>query len=127
MYNRIRGSEVEKKYREYIKKVKQWKYTCTSETLKMQNMFPELIRVRGHYKCPLAGLRQHWWLVTGDNEIIDPTKKQFVAGGDYIPWKEESPEPTGKCMQCGMLVYNYQNFCDELCCAEYKNAITTVK
>lgn len=54
---------------------------------------------------------QHWWCVdkkTG--EIVDPTVAQFeghVTIERYEPYdeKKHGPLPTGKCMNCGELLY----------------------
>ena len=43
---------------------------CAEATKEMKSEFDELIRVRGHVFTDI-GRRQHWWLVTEDDEIID--------------------------------------------------------
>jgi hypothetical protein len=89
---------------------------CAAVTLNMQQMFPELERVRGHYCCWVWGRREHWWLVAPDGAIIDPTASQFPSkgNGEYIPWQEGAEEPTGICMNCGDYVYS-DLFCSKRC------------
>jgi hypothetical protein len=106
-------------YRQWINEnVKEAYGKCVETTLAMTKAFPELIRVRGHYQCPLDGKRPHWWLKTSDGGIVDPTASQFSSGGvmgEYEGWVEGSPEPTGKCMNCGGYCYNNSNFCTQKC------------
>lgn len=100
---------------------------CSELTEKMLSVFPELSRVRGHYICPVWGEQEHWWLLTPNGEIVDPTAKQFPSGGvvgKYIQWKEGAPEPTGKCLQCGGYVYNHRAFCCDKCAIEYDKVRT---
>ncbi len=42
--------------------------------------------VRGYYICPVWGERAHWWAVTPQGKIYDPTASQFPSGGmgEYI-------------------------------------------
>lgn len=90
---------------------------CNIITLQMAKAFPELIRVRGHYYCMIWGERTHWWLITWDGEIIDPTAAQFPSkgAGVYVPWGEDEKEPTGRCLNCGDLVYTGGVFCSDNC------------
>ena len=90
---------------------------CVFVTLQMQKAFPSLIRVRGHYHCPVWGKRPHWWLKTDSGEIVDPTASQFPSqgGGRYVEWVEGSEEPTGKCLNCGDYVYRFSTHCSEKC------------
>lgn len=92
---------------------------CVEMTKRMAAAFPELQRVRGHYVCPLDGRRSHWWLVTPNGEVIDPTAEQFSSGGalgDYEPY--EGPEPTGQCLNCGELLFGSESFCNAKCALE---------
>lgn len=76
---------------------------CAGYTLRMLDAFPELTRVRGHYYDSAWGERAHWWLVTPDGEIVDPTASQFPSQGSgvYVPWEEGAEEPCGRCINCG--------------------------
>lgn len=91
--------------------------TCAEVTIAMVKKFPELKRVRGHYHCPIWGERAHWWCIASNGKIIDPTASQFPSKGSgvYIVHVEGSPEPTGKCLDCGSYVYNEDTFCDDTC------------
>lgn len=90
---------------------------CGDYTALMAYEFRELTRVRGHYVDPLWGRLPHWWLVTPDGLIVDPTATQFpsVGTGDYEPWDEAKPEPTGKCMECGGYCYEHRVACSREC------------
>ena len=103
-------------YDEWIECVGHPEGRCKSVTLRMKIVFPELTRVRGHYHCWVWGKREHWWLIDPDGEIVDPTAAQFPShgAGIYAPWKEGSPEPMGKCLNCGEYVYD-GNFCNDTC------------
>lgn len=105
-------------YQQYIDNLKNVKNTCKKTTLKMQSVFNELIRVRGYYDDVFLGKRPHWWLITHDGEIIDPTAKQFAPYGDYLTFDETSPEPTGKCLNCGEYTFGYNIFCCDYCAKE---------
>jgi predicted nucleic acid-binding Zn ribbon protein len=110
------------KYLDWIKQNVTDKYgKCKEVTEKMAEAFPELQRVRGHYHCPIWGKRDHWWLTTEDGEIVDPTAGQFPSGGlgEYAPWEEGSPEPTGMCPNCGGDVYDNKTCCSDKCSREY--------
>jgi len=94
---------------------------CAEHTLAMQAQFPELVRVRGHYDCPIWGEREHWWLKTAEGEIVDPTAKQFPTKGhgEYKEWDETQPEPTGMCPNCGGYAYDNKTCCSDKCHREY--------
>lgn len=93
---------------------------CAETTLKMQEAFPELIRVRGEYMCLITNaLYPHWWLVTPDEQraVVDPTQAQFLSGpqGVYLERDESLPEPTGRCLNCGELCFAGSATCSEDC------------
>ena len=94
---------------------------CSEITLMMERKFPELHRVRGHYYCLIWGERTHWWLVTQNGDIVDPTKEQFPSKGTgkYVEWPEGDQEPTGKCPNCSGYCFNGQTVCSEKCHIEY--------
>lgn len=99
------------------------KGNCRKYAHAMKEAFPELILVRGHYRCLVEGLEAHWWCVDpDDNTIVDPTAAQFLdlGLGEYIPWDESQPEPTGKCLNCGGLAYNGEYHCSPKCEQETK-------
>ena len=110
------------KYDDWIKSNVTESYgKCEVVTEAMQEAFPELQRVRGHYYCPIWSERQHWWLVDPEGRIVDPTKSQFPSKGlgVYEPWVDGTPEPTGMCANCGGMVYDGGTTCSEDCHAEY--------
>jgi len=81
--------------------------------------FPELKRVRGHY---VTGRKEypHWWCVTAEGTVVDPTAAQFDGlPGFYEPHVEGSPEPTGKCPNCGGYVYDGGTVCGDACALSY--------
>lgn len=94
---------------------------CDKATKRMVEQFPELKRVRGmaHVKEP-HGLpptkTPHWWLVTPDNEIVDPVAHQYLLGiVKYVPADESQGPPTGKCLNCGNLCYKKKDVCSKTC------------
>ena len=81
---------------------------------------PTLTLVRGYYFCPLWGTEEpHWWCVTPDGTIHDPTREQFPSAGlgIYTPFNGMVA-----CAECGKEVKeeeasldsNYA-FCSDLC------------
>ncbi len=91
--------------------------TCAKHTSAMCEAFPELKRVRGFYYCASWGERQHWWCVTPDGTIVDPTAAQFPSKGRgvYVEWDESAKQPTGMCMDCGSYCYDCDTFCSPEC------------
>lgn len=89
---------------------------CGTATEDMVKAFPELRRVRGHY-----GSSEHWWCVTPDGTIVDPTAAQFEPGREYVEYV--GPDPVGKCMGCGAYVWeSHPRFGSSACsteCGEY--------
>lgn len=83
---------------------------CNTATRRMIADFPELKRVRGHY-----GGVEHWWCVTADREIIDPTVAQFSKPCEYRPVDESKPQPTGYCMWCRELCWDHEPACSPEC------------
>jgi hypothetical protein len=82
---------------------------CSVMTAAMTGAFSELRRVRGHYLCTAWGPREHWWCITPDGAIVDPTAHQFPSArkypgsvdGVYQELPADAPEPIGQCMCCG--------------------------
>ncbi len=81
---------------------------------------PTLILVKGHYICPMWGKQEHWWVVDSDNQIIDPSVRQFPTKGyaaEYEPF-----DGTVECENCGKVVnvdnaveIGYYMCCSDLC------------
>jgi hypothetical protein len=111
-----------KKYAKWIEENVHYPYgQCKKYAELMCATFPELVLVRGHYDCPIWGMREHWWCATQNNQIIDPTKEQFPSKGffEYHAWDNTKEEPTGKCRECGEYTYNNKYFCSEECDKKY--------
>ena len=80
---------------------------CERATLDMVERFPELRRVPGHVRFVVGGGAAHWWCVTADGTVVDPTANQFLEFHGGIARYEEwvGPLPSGKCPNCGEYVY----------------------
>lgn len=90
---------------------------CKKVTQEMSEVFPELKRVSGFYYDMSWGRRQHFWMITPDGTVVDPTAAQFpsLGRGHYEEITDPSLIPTGVCMDCGQDVYNGNTFCDAEC------------
>jgi hypothetical protein len=91
---------------------------CKTVCKEMMKEFPGLSLVKGFYEDPIVGDRQHWWLKTKDNEIIDPTAIQFPSVGMFGGYREIADDdalPKGKCMNCGKISYFNSMACSEKC------------
>lgn len=104
---------------------------CLSAVQEMVLAFPELRPVRGFVRfvadedwtdaIDWRSVEMHWWCKTPDEEIVDPTEDQY--GGEpftYVPYDEtkHGPLPTGKCMNCGELLFHGHRFCNDACESE---------
>lgn len=71
---------------------------CKSICDAIASVRKEWTPVRGHYVCPFWGERAHWWLVSKDGVIYDPTVDQFPVPhvGEYIPFNG-----IVACSECG--------------------------
>jgi hypothetical protein len=92
---------------------------CAEATMLMVDAFPELTRVRGHVWCSVDSNRPHWWCVTPDGSVVDPTRHQWDWLGEYTPWDESKPEPTGICPNCGGYCYDGKYLCCKRCEVSY--------
>jgi len=112
---------------EYKKRVGNVKGKCESATKEMQIKFPELIRKRGHVEILYKNRKlAHWWLITSNGVIIDPTASQFDIIMDYIEHDETQPEPIGKCLNCGEYVFEgstSNQICSEKCNNEFVKSL----
>ena len=102
---------------------------CEEATEQMVNDFPELTRVRGEieveepYNLPPTKTF-HWWCVTGENIIVDPTGHQYPTKIlKYIPVDLDKGTPTGKCMHCGSITYNHKYVCCKNCEEELRKML----
>lgn len=94
---------------------------CSRATTEMVLVFPELRRVAGFAHVEW-GRDQHWWCVTADGQIVDPTVEQFGQFGvlQYEELNLTNPAdvariPTGRCMDCGGDVFGVDTFCGPDC------------
>ena len=98
---------------------------CDEATKKIVKEFPELKRVRGTIKVlELGGYSPtettHYWCVTKEGKIIDPTGHQYPTEIlEYKEYDESLGEPSGICPNCGELRYSDSHFCSEKCSREY--------
>ncbi len=112
---------MEAKYQDWIRQnvVSDGYGACHEYAEKMVAQFPELAYRKGWYYCLLWGQRMHGWCVTMDGEIVDPTVRQFPSKGRGRYEEIEDEElPTGKCMECGELLFGgggALGFCNSLC------------
>ena len=102
---------------------------CAEVTQEMSERFPELSRVRGHVIVDLLSPRPqpHWWLVTPDGLIVDPTIRQYFSSSmdpneaqdvgllSYLPVNEERSYG-GQCQGCGdQPLYDGDSHCSLEC------------
>lgn len=82
---------------------------CKEATTQMVAAFPELRVAAGFVYCTW-GRDEHFWCVTPDGVIVDPTKSQFQAVYHYEELDLNDPKtrdlvPIGKCVNCGEETY----------------------
>lgn len=104
---------------------------CAEITTQLVAAYPTLTRHRGTVFVGFGFTRTHWWCQDGA-VIVDPTVRQFDQWAGVLSYEEFIPdargEPTGKCPDCGELVYG-DTFCDATCAARtlaYLNARSPV-
>lgn len=81
---------------------------CKSATTKMVADFPELKAVAGRVLSDTMLAQEHWWCVTQDGSVVDPTAEQFelfygtsADRLEYIPFEPGDYVRVGRCMYCG--------------------------
>ncbi len=93
---------------------------CAEAVSEMVQAFSELRAVRGHYYDVVWNERAHWWCVTPEGEIVDPTLRQFPdQHGEYTELDEDAPKPTGMCPNCGELIFTGDYVCSDQCGRAY--------
>lgn len=110
-------------YDQWIKEhVYECKGNCKLYAQEMAEAFPELIVVSGTYFRPEDSPADHWWCVTKEGEIIDPTAHQFELDRDGRPvYKVDNANyttdenVTGKCPRCGAWCYDNDEYCSAKC------------
>ena len=91
---------------------------CHEFVAKMNRVFPELEPVYGEYLCARWGPRSHRWRGAPAGRIVDPTVEQCPCRSvpeAYVPEPPDAKRPTGRCLECGDLVYDGGNFCSPAC------------
>lgn len=103
----IAAGNIKARYVEWINNYRGEIYRkCKEVTEEMQIVFPELRIAKGMVTILDNGKDyQHQWLVDTEGNIIDPTKRQWVAIMEYNEIKSGDDEPVGKCYECGQWVY----------------------
>lgn len=100
---------------------------CKQATDRMIIEFPELKQVRGWYHCPIWGRRTHWWCVDPDGQIVDPTVRQFpshaIAHESFYEEYIDQPIPTGRCLECGELLYHGATVCSDTCYSAFARSL----
>ena len=122
----------------YVTWIAEWrsrnrqKDACYIATQEMSHAFPELIVCRGWalYRLDLEWTKgyecwdQHWWCEAPDGTIVDPTCEQWLEprGGVVYGYEKydpqfHGPEPIGKCMECGALIFpgDWDDTCNTAC------------
>lgn len=102
---------------------------CKVIAHRMATLFPELKVVRGQvsveepYGLP-STKTQHWWCVTPEGKVVDPTAHQYPTSVlAYRPLDESKGEPTGKCMNCGGICYEHRTLCSKACEIAFSGSI----
>lgn len=139
-YDKLKEWSYPEKYVNWIKQFreehKSWIEACGSSrglcqgaAHDMAKEFPELRVARGYAVCTsylvpeTPDRNQHWWCVTEDNKVVDPTADQFkdLLGYDEYKVEKHGALPIGKCYNCGCYVYNNENggLCSEQCSVDF--------
>jgi len=97
---------------------------CREATELMVRAIPRLTRHRGYVESYGGARHQHWWCLDGET-IVDPTLSQFFRyGGVYAYDEYMGPEPTGKCLDCGELIFSGDRyFCNDNCARNMQHFI----
>ncbi len=121
-----RYKDLAPKYQRWIMKYVAWQRgfvrgRCDRATALMVEQFPELKRQPGFVHCSW-GADQHWWCVTEDGVIVDPTANQFPGTFHYDPIDVTNPEdvkriPIGVCANCSADIYP-DSECTNTVCSE---------
>lgn len=80
---------------------------CAAATKEMAAAFPELTRVAGWAHLEGGGSPEHWWCVTADGTVVDPTAGQWSTPVErYEAFKPGGTVRVGRCMNCGWDIYD---------------------
>jgi len=89
---------------DFVSKQRIIRGACGRAVNEMAKAFPELKRVAG-WVVFKGGRSEHFWCVTPDGSIVDPTASQF---GELLRYHEFQPGGevrVGRCMNCGDGIY----------------------
>ena len=99
--------------------------TCARGAKEMVEAFPELRRVAGWVFGPKMPPTEHFWCVTRDAAIVDPTAGQFEGELNYREFRPGDSVCVGRCMNCGDYIYapveslddpgNRRSVCSDAC------------
>lgn len=110
---------------------------CVEVTGAMLEAFTgELRRRRGFFHDALWGRRTHFWMLTAEGEVVDPTGCQHPSGAllpasaelyeDLTDLTEEEMAdrvPSGRCAECGADCYRERMFCSDPCARAFELAL----
>ena len=105
---------------ETITDYKKYRGKCKELWTLLVSQNPDLVIMRGYYYDAFWGKQCHWWCKDLDNNIIDPSKKQFPdQNGEY-----EEFDGWMTCSNCsrqlhendeGIIFQSNYVFCDGTC------------
>jgi hypothetical protein len=78
---------------------------CASATTEMVETFPELKRVAGWVYGAKTAPTEHFWCVSPDGSIVDPSASQFAGELTYREFRPGDSVCVGRCMNCGDYIY----------------------
>jgi hypothetical protein len=81
----------------------------------MREEFSGLHLVQGYIDVGYGRPLHHWWLVSKEGEIVDPTTSQYPPILRYEEWDETSPPSSGRCLNCKSFTFDGSHFCNQGC------------
>jgi len=89
---------------------------CKEVSEEMKLVFPELRIAKGLVQI-IENMKwyQHQWLVDEEDNIVDPTARQWQCIMQYKEIKAGDAYPVGKCMNCGEIVFSNSKFGSNCC------------
>ena len=125
---RYPSDSIEEKYSSWINSwTSQYKGVvrgrCRPVSEAMVNDFPELKLSRGFVMTRGGVEFEHWWCVTPDGDVVDPTVSQFDPYHGVLDYSEydisvHGKEPCGRCINCGDYCYDNSYACGPACLDE---------
>jgi hypothetical protein len=90
---------------DWVAKQRVLRGACARGTSEMIKAFPELKRAAGWVYGPKMPPTEHFWCVTRDGAIVDPTALQFTGPLNYREFQPGDKVCVGRCMNCGDYIY----------------------